>query len=81
MNHFKWDKDLLMEKYYDGDQEIFFREAHVMRPLKKTKRATRSRSANVACEICCSEYRPNVSVIILSNDIVKCNKFSTYTYR
>eukprot|EP00918_Siedleckia_nematoides_P026310 GHVU01056764.1.p1 GENE.GHVU01056764.1~~GHVU01056764.1.p1 ORF type:complete len:546 (-),score=74.56 GHVU01056764.1:424-2061(-) len=32
LNHFKWDKEKLMECYYDGDQEKLFSEAHVVSP-------------------------------------------------
>ncbi|KAI0214325.1 E3 ubiquitin-protein ligase ARIH1 [Lamellibrachia satsuma] len=64
LNHFKWDKEKLMDCYYDGDQEKLFLEAHVISPFKKTpnpkKRTTRATSAAVAasvqqevtCEIC-----------------------------
>lgn len=33
LNHFKWDKEKLMERYYDGDQEKFFCDAHVINPF------------------------------------------------
>ena len=29
LNHFRWDKEKLMERYYDGDQEKLFTEARV----------------------------------------------------
>jgi len=32
LNHFKWDKDKLMERYYVGDQKKLFEEAHVIPP-------------------------------------------------
>lgn len=34
LNHFRWDKEKLMERYYDGDQEKLFSEAHVANPFK-----------------------------------------------
>ena len=34
LNHFKWDKEKLMERFYDGDQEKLFLEAHVISPYK-----------------------------------------------
>lgn len=32
LNHFRWDKEKLMERYYIGDQEKLFDEAHVIPP-------------------------------------------------
>jgi len=57
LNHFKWDKEKLMERYYDGDQEALFLEAHVVSPFKKPSRTQRYqvRSSSMGieeCEIC-----------------------------
>lgn len=38
LNHFKWDKEKLMERFYDGDQEKLFSEAHVVSPFKATNK-------------------------------------------
>lgn len=35
LNHFKWDKEKLMERLYDGDQEALFSEARVINPFRK----------------------------------------------
>jgi hypothetical protein len=35
LNHFKWDKEKLMERYYDADQDKLFKEAHVINPINK----------------------------------------------
>lgn len=35
LNYFKWDKEKLMERFYDGNQEELFKEAHVISPYKK----------------------------------------------
>lgn len=35
LNHFKWDKEKLMERFYDGDQEKLFKDAHVINPFNK----------------------------------------------
>lgn len=35
LNHFKWDKEKLMERFYDGDQEKLFKDAHVINPFRK----------------------------------------------
>ncbi|XP_032456368.1 E3 ubiquitin-protein ligase ARIH1-like [Nasonia vitripennis] len=35
LNHFKWDTETLVEKFYDEDQEKLFAEARVVSPFKK----------------------------------------------
>merc|ERR1719237_816432 len=35
LNHFKWDKERLMERLYSDDQEAMFAEAKVVPPHKK----------------------------------------------
>ena len=54
LNHFKWDKEKLMERYYSGDQEALFTEAKVVPPHRKIIHPpTRdSKSATCECEIC-----------------------------
>lgn len=34
LHHFRWDKEKLMERFYDGDQDRLFKEAHVVSPFK-----------------------------------------------
>uniref|UniRef100_A0A1B6EDI8 RBR-type E3 ubiquitin transferase n=1 Tax=Clastoptera arizonana TaxID=38151 RepID=A0A1B6EDI8_9HEMI len=36
LNHFKWDKEKLYERFFDGDQEKLFAEARVVNPFKKS---------------------------------------------
>lgn len=38
LHHFRWDKEKLMERFYDGDQDRLFREAHVVNPFRNNKR-------------------------------------------
>lgn len=45
LNHFKWDKEKLMERFYDGDQEKLFAEAHVINPFRKGPVISRNRSS------------------------------------
>lgn len=56
LNHFKWDREKLMERYYDGDQEKLFNEAHVVNPYRKTfpvsKKNTKNSTGMEECEIC-----------------------------
>lgn len=71
LNHFKWDKEKLMEKYYDGDQEAFFRDAHVINPFNKPQPITRpklKRSGTEECEICYSNFPPSVSILDSNNN-------------
>lgn len=58
LNHSNWDKDKLLEKYYDGDQETFFREAHVVNPFKTIKSLKTSESSE--CQVCFSTVEPTV---------------------
>lgn len=61
LNHFKWDKEKLMEKYYDdGDQESLFRDAHVINPFTQAAAKPKiRRSGPEECEICFSCYPSN----------------------
>ncbi|XP_046860422.1 E3 ubiquitin-protein ligase arih1-like isoform X2 [Xenia sp. Carnegie-2017] len=61
LSHFKWDKEKLLERFYCGDQETLFREAHLVNPMSQTsastahKRSSRSNSVStgpIACDIC-----------------------------
>ncbi|XP_034833519.1 E3 ubiquitin-protein ligase ariadne-1 isoform X1 [Maniola jurtina] len=58
LNHFKWDKEKLMERFYDGDQDQLFAEARVINPFRKPviqrpKLPRRiSSSGTEECEIC-----------------------------
>jgi hypothetical protein len=38
LHHFRWDKEKLMERFYDGDQESLFKEAHIVSPFKAYNR-------------------------------------------
>ena len=38
--HFRWDKEKLLERYYSGDQETLFKEAHVVCPLQRSSPTT-----------------------------------------
>ncbi|XP_037083230.1 E3 ubiquitin-protein ligase arih1-like [Pollicipes pollicipes] len=58
LNHFNWDKEKLLERLYDTDQERLFQEAHVVSPLiRKSSHAPKVNSRRGAvtteeCEIC-----------------------------
>ncbi|KAL7632109.1 UNVERIFIED_CONTAM: hypothetical protein RMT77_017581 [Armadillidium vulgare] len=52
LNHFRWDKEKLMERFYDGDQESLFHEAHVISPYKTPKQQTKDVSKSTGMEEC-----------------------------
>ena len=45
LNHFKWDKEKLMERFYDGDQEKLFAEARVINPFRQGPIINRNRAS------------------------------------
>ena len=56
LNHFKWDKQKLYERYYqEGSSEDIFEEAKVLSPSKIEELAARTMDSSPAtdCEICC----------------------------
>ncbi|XP_007906936.1 E3 ubiquitin-protein ligase arih1 isoform X3 [Callorhinchus milii] len=61
LSHFNWDKEKLMERYFDGNLEKLFAECHVVNPYKKSRTRqmnTRSSSQDMVCAICYLNY-PN----------------------
>ncbi|XP_017778087.1 PREDICTED: E3 ubiquitin-protein ligase arih1-like [Nicrophorus vespilloides] len=57
LNYFNWDKEKLMERYYDGNQDDLFKEAHVINPFKKQTTPTKIKSSKKLsgteeCDIC-----------------------------
>ncbi|KAG1680888.1 E3 ubiquitin-protein ligase arih1l [Nymphon striatum] len=45
LNHFRWDKEKLMERYYDSDQEALFKEAHVVSPYRRNSQKAQKKGA------------------------------------
>ena len=41
LHHFRWDKEKLMERFYDGDQDRLFDEAHIVNPFKNNAKKVR----------------------------------------
>lgn len=83
LNHFCWDKEKLMERYYDGDQEKLFTEAHVVNPFAKAavpakvvRKDPRRPGPNVEeCEVTtCHYYQLNDHGCILM--VLRCYKTS-----
>ncbi|XP_064618837.1 E3 ubiquitin-protein ligase arih1-like isoform X2 [Lineus longissimus] len=59
LNHFKWDKEKLLERFWDGNQDEMFRKACVISPYQKGKGTKKSSSKapaataqDLTCEIC-----------------------------
>lgn len=59
LHHFRWDKEKLMERFYDGDQERLFKDAHIVNPFSSSRNENKSKSsknknfnASAECEIC-----------------------------
>ncbi|XP_028893793.1 E3 ubiquitin-protein ligase ariadne-1 [Zeugodacus cucurbitae] len=62
LNHYKWDKEKLLEKYFDGNTEEFFKGAHVINPFNKSTNPSRhklSKNPVEECEICFSLLSPD----------------------
>lgn len=43
LNHFKWDKERLLEKYFDGNAEDLFKLAHIVNPFNKLANANKQK--------------------------------------
>uniref|UniRef100_W5K6M5 RBR-type E3 ubiquitin transferase n=1 Tax=Astyanax mexicanus TaxID=7994 RepID=W5K6M5_ASTMX len=55
LSHFNWDKEKLMERYFDGNLDKLFSECHVINPSKKARTrpmSTRSSNQDMHCQIC-----------------------------
>ena len=75
LNHFKWDQQKLMEKYFSNDQEAMFTEAKVPSPNKRTiLKGTSSKFSkkqrivkDPECQICYLSISNDVSDYLLCN--------------
>lgn len=74
LNHFKWDKEKLMERFYDGDQEKLFAEARVINPFRKGPLISRNRSSQSSLV---NTYNLLYNYILL---LTSCNKDYIYVY-
>lgn len=57
LNYFNWDKEKLMERFFDGNQDELFNEARVINPFKKIPTASKPKLVRKLlgteeCEIC-----------------------------
>jgi hypothetical protein len=51
LHHFHWDKEKLMERFYDGDQDGLFKEAHTVNPFKISRQKSLNQD-DTYCNIC-----------------------------
>ncbi|XP_058475791.1 E3 ubiquitin-protein ligase arih1-like [Solea solea] len=60
LSHFNWDKERLLERYFNGNLDKLFFECHVINPSKKVLRrspvTTRSLTQGADCDICCENF-------------------------
>lgn len=63
LNHFKWDKEKLLEKFYTDDQDQMFKDAKVINPFKKPpsqkiQSSSKTSPANqtLECDFCCLRH-------------------------
>uniref|UniRef100_A0A8C1XR37 RBR-type E3 ubiquitin transferase n=1 Tax=Cyprinus carpio TaxID=7962 RepID=A0A8C1XR37_CYPCA len=78
LSHFNWDKEKLMERYFDGNLDKLFTECHVINPSKNPKTrpmSTRSSSQDMPCQICYLNFPNSVSVFQLKKNVIL---FTTY---
>uniref|UniRef100_A0A8C2CR81 Ariadne ubiquitin-conjugating enzyme E2 binding protein homolog 1 (Drosophila) n=1 Tax=Cyprinus carpio TaxID=7962 RepID=A0A8C2CR81_CYPCA len=64
LSHFNWDKEKLMERYFDGNLDKLFSECHVINPSKKSRTRlmnTRSSAQDMPCQICYLNYPNSVT--------------------
>lgn len=64
LNYFNWDKEKLMERFYDGNQDELFKEAHVVNPFKKVPIAAKPKVSRKflgteECDICFMTFSPS----------------------
>lgn len=62
LNHFKWDKEKLMERFYSEDQEAMFLEAQVISPFQAAQ-----------CGAAAAARRPGSSTSAVECEVRTCN--------
>lgn len=59
--YFKWDKEKLLDRFFDGDQEKIFTDSHILNPLRrdhKSKSKIPQKARVEVCEICFDSVNP-----------------------
>ena len=52
LNHFNWDKNKLLEQYFDGNKEKLLTDAHIVDPNSVTNKSVKKRRKIEICLIC-----------------------------
>lgn len=60
LNHFGWDREKLLEAYYDGDQEQLFKDARIVNPTAARAPPVIPPNGIEECEICYLQKRSDV---------------------
>ncbi|UJR20497.1 hypothetical protein I4U23_023625 [Adineta vaga] len=55
LHHFKWNKQRLLEKFYEMDSNEFFQQAKIINPFSQTIVTSEESTAMNICLICCSD--------------------------
>jgi len=63
LNHFGWDKEKLLEAYYDGDQAKLFKAARVVDPALSRAQIPAPPSGTEDCDICYLQKPSSVSIV------------------
>jgi len=77
LNHFKWDKQRLLEQYFEDSNKLF-KDAKVSIPkISKKKKSTRNKqssTAKITCEICFDSYNKSAMSSLPECDHSYCNE-------
>jgi len=71
LHHFRWDKEKLMERFYDPDhQDELFRQAHIVNPFKKPSLQTQtSTHRTTRRQLSSNSTTPSPSITITTNPL------------
>jgi ariadne-1 len=73
LHHFRWDKEKLMERFYDPDhQDELFRQAHIINPFKKPHLHTQTSSSShrsTRRQISSTSLTPSPSITTTTNPL------------
>lgn len=69
LNHFGWDKEKLLEAYYDGDPSKLFKAARVIDPRIPRPQITNPASGAEDCHICYLQKPSSVSDCVLHHHV------------